>query len=152
MNLSCFLVLCICFILSVSNSCFCHQHHDDHDHSHDESPSFKYSRAANEKYTEKSQQPQHTANMQDLWLHAMGSTLLISAAPFLILFFVPLDSTDREQPLLKILLAFASGGLLGDAFLHLIPHATMAVGEGILTVIAMTMVSMVMICPSVCGC
>lgn len=68
--------------------------------------------------------------MQDLWLHAMGSTLLISAAPFLILFFVPLDSTDREQPLLKILLAFASGGLLGDAFLHLIPHATMAVGEG----------------------
>lgn len=27
------------------------------------------------------------------------------------------------QPRLKILLAFASGGLLGDAFLHLIPHA-----------------------------
>lgn len=28
------------------------------------------------------------------------------------------------QPRLKTLLAFASGGLLGDAFLHLIPHAT----------------------------
>lgn len=27
------------------------------------------------------------------------------------------------KPRLKILLAFASGGLLGDAFLHLIPHA-----------------------------
>lgn len=27
------------------------------------------------------------------------------------------------QPRLKVLLAFASGGLLGDAFLHLIPHA-----------------------------
>ncbi|KAJ8973718.1 hypothetical protein NQ317_009312 [Molorchus minor] len=59
----------------------------------------------------------------------MGSTLLISAAPFFILFFVPLDNTENEQPLLKILLAFASGGLLGDAFLHLIPHAAMAVEE-----------------------
>lgn len=30
---------------------------------------------------------------------------------------------------MKVLLAFASGGLLGDAFLHLIPHATLAVAE-----------------------
>jgi len=30
--------------------------------------------------------------------------------------------------LLKILLSFASGGLLGDAFLHLIPHAILAQG------------------------
>jgi solute carrier family 39 (zinc transporter), member 7 len=58
-----------------------------------------------------------------LWLHALGSTLLISAAPFFILYLVPLDNTEEMQPRLKILLAFASGGLLGDAFLHLIPHA-----------------------------
>lgn len=45
-------------------------------------------------------------------------------APFLILYVIPLDNTDAMQPRLKILLAFASGGLLGDAFLHLIPHAT----------------------------
>lgn len=49
--------------------------------------------------------------------------MLISAAPFFILFFVPLDNTKEREPLLKILLSFASGGLLGDAFLHLIPHA-----------------------------
>jgi solute carrier family 39 (zinc transporter), member 7 len=30
---------------------------------------------------------------------------------------------------LQVLLAFASGGLLGDAFLHLIPHALMAQSE-----------------------
>jgi zinc transporter 7 len=49
---------------------------------------------------------------------------LISAAPYLLLFFIPLDkNTDEQKPFLKILLAFASGGLLGDAFLHLIPHA-----------------------------
>lgn len=61
--------------------------------------------------------------MFDVWVHSIGSTLLISAAPFLILYFIPLDNTDAMQPRLKTLLAFASGGLLGDAFLHLIPHA-----------------------------
>lgn len=30
---------------------------------------------------------------------------------------------------MQVLLAFASGGLLGDAFLHLIPHALMAQSE-----------------------
>lgn len=62
--------------------------------------------------------------MKSIWLHSIGSTLLISAAPFVILYFIPLDNTEKMQPRLKTLLAFASGGLLGDAFLHLIPHAT----------------------------
>lgn len=61
--------------------------------------------------------------MTNIWLHSIGSTLLISAAPFFILYFIPLDNTAEKQPMLKVLLAFASGGLLGDAFLHLIPHA-----------------------------
>lgn len=57
-------------------------------------------------------------------LQAVGATLLISAAPFLILFLIPVQSnSDQHQNLLKVLLSFASGGLLGDAFLHLIPHA-----------------------------
>lgn len=56
------------------------------------------------------------------------ATVLISAAPFFILFFIRLDNSAEKQWLLKILLAFASGGLLGDAFLHLIPHAIMAQG------------------------
>lgn len=112
--------------------------HGQHGHSHDsnEAPSFKYSRSANEHFAEephthkeppKTKQP--PLSSQDLWLYAMGSTLLISAAPFFILFLVPLDNTASKQPLLKILLAFASGGLLGDAFLHLIPHASISVEE-----------------------
>ncbi|CAG0878494.1 unnamed protein product [Darwinula stevensoni] len=64
-----------------------------------------------------------------LWLQAIGSTLVISIAPFFILFFIPLDNTKSSEPLLKILLSFASGGLLGDAFLHLIPHALMHKAE-----------------------
>ena len=61
-----------------------------------------------------------------IWFNAMMATLLISAAPFFILFLIPLDRSAENQWLLKIMLAFASGGLLGDAFLHLIPHAMMA--------------------------
>lgn len=129
-------------IYSVSCQVHHHHEHDHHGHSHDhpeEPPSFKYSQAANEHY----QQHHHAKKEKiaedrrkhvpltgsDLWMYAMGSTLLISAAPFFILFFVPLDNTEQKQPLLKILLAFASGGLLGDAFLHLIPHAAMNVED-----------------------
>ena len=60
----------------------------------------------------------------NVWMEALISTALISAAPFFILFLIPISSKSSEQaPLLKVLLSFASGGLLGDAFLHLIPHA-----------------------------
>lgn len=133
--------LCVLLMLFIQ-TCTSHGHNHDHhghSHDHDEPPSFKYSKAANERvhseqHTHHSEAKEKTPirtplSSQELWLHAMGSTLLISAAPFFILFFVPLDNTDTEQPLLKILLAFASGGLLGDAFLHLIPHATMALEE-----------------------
>ena len=68
---------------------------------------------------------EETSN-SSVWFNAIMATLLISAAPFFILFFIPLDNSQEKQWLLKILLAFASGGLLGDAFLHLIPHAIMA--------------------------
>ncbi len=63
------------------------------------------------------------SSSMELWLFAFMSTALISAAPFFILFFVPLHNATQHTSLLKVLLSFASGGLLGDAFLHLIPHA-----------------------------
>lgn len=93
-----------------------------HSHSHsDESPAFKYSKHANEqKEHDKIYEPDY-----NLYVSALCSTLFISIVPFFILFFIPIDGTIEKQPLLKILLAFASGGLLGDAFLHLIPHALM---------------------------
>ena len=59
----------------------------------------------------------------ELWTYAFVSTALISAAPFFLLFFIPLHKPSQHSSLLKVLLSFASGGLLGDAFLHLIPHA-----------------------------
>lgn len=114
-----------------------HHDHDHHGHAHDERPSFKYSRAANEEQvTQESPSLHQTAipkksesksgsdtSTSSIWMDAIVSTLLISLAPFLLLYIVPLDGSAEREPLLKILLAFASGGLLGDAFLHLIPHA-----------------------------
>lgn len=85
----------------------------DHDHDHDHDHDYKHSDSAQTNVLHKN----------DIILRAIGSTLIISAAPFFILFFVPLDNTKQRESLLKILLSFASGGLLGDAFLHLIPHA-----------------------------
>lgn len=61
-----------------------------------------------------------------VWVLAIASTLLISLVPFLLLTVIPLDNTARYRPWLKVLLSFACGGLLGDAFLHLIPHALIA--------------------------
>ena len=71
--------------------------------------------------------PDHSNNdgssMSDVWWMALGSTITISLAPFLFLFLLP--DLNHNKSLLKVLLSFASGGLLGDAFLHLIPHALM---------------------------
>ncbi|XP_068140836.1 LOW QUALITY PROTEIN: protein catecholamines up [Drosophila tropicalis] len=95
-----------------------HHHHDhdhdhhDHDHHHHDHPQHKQS------------QSKPHLDMKSIWLHSIGSTLLISAAPFVLLYIIPLDNSEAMKPRLKVLLAFASGGLLGDAFLHLIPHAT----------------------------
>merc|ERR1719507_2927408 len=64
--------------------------------------------------------------LSSVWFQALGATFLISIFPFIILFFFNLDNSEEKRGLLKVLLSFASGGLLGDAFLHLIPHAIMA--------------------------
>lgn len=128
-----------------------HSHHS-HDNI-DEKPSFKYSREANEGqksghtldpktkqgsaeapkagggcpfHSHSTPADSHPKTGQYVWFWALGSTLLISLAPYVILFFIPLDNSPEYEPWLKVLLSFASGGLLGDAFLHLIPHALIA--------------------------
>ena len=140
MTVKCITLVLVYLLFSV-NVCFCHNNQHQHSHGSQEPPSFKYTKAANEKHVHdeshharKSEDPPAGRTRSDekilsgseLWIHAMSSTLLISAAPFFILFLVPLDNSEKRQPLLKVLLAFASGGLLGDAFLHLIPHAELS--------------------------
>ncbi|KAG5264653.1 hypothetical protein AALO_G00256530 [Alosa alosa] len=77
-----------------------HEHHghahEHHGHSHDHAPELKQEAEAEKR------------DLVELWMQAIGATLLISAAPFLILFLIPVQSnTDQHQNLLKVLLSFA---------------------------------------------
>lgn len=51
-------------------------------------------------------------------LNALGSTAIISLAPVILLLFLPIDNEVN----LKKSVALAIGCLLGDSFLHIIPH------------------------------
>ncbi|NXN53291.1 S39A7 protein, partial [Rynchops niger] len=87
-------------------------YHGHHGHSHERLP------------PDPPKPPPPQKDTVTLWMHTMAATLVISAAPYLVLFLIPVESNaPRHQGLLKLLLSFAAGGLLGDAFLHLIPHA-----------------------------
>jgi zinc transporter 7 len=96
-----------------------HQNHDIHSHSHKPFIDSHNSHNTSHKKMHSSK------DVSSVWLSALGSTLLISLAPYIILFFIPIDNTSEYELLLKVILSFASGGLLGDTFLHLIPHALM---------------------------
>ncbi|XP_078124316.1 zinc transporter Slc39a7 [Sander vitreus] len=106
-----------------------HAHSHDHGHGHAHQDAEDVVRVHKEKSGHGGERVKREAEGEkrdtvELWTQAIGATLLISAAPFLILFLIPVQSnSDQHQNLLKVLLSFASGGLLGDAFLHLIPHA-----------------------------
>lgn len=62
------------------------------------------------------------------WLFAGLASILVGLSGIFPLLIIPLDATDSftDGPgasMLRILLSFAVGGLLGDVFLHLLPEA-----------------------------
>ncbi|KAK4475017.1 hypothetical protein MN116_002115 [Schistosoma mekongi] len=93
-------------------------HVSGHDH---EAPHYKYSREANVGHKISHINEPRKDSPEQLWLEVFGAVSLISIAPFIILCLIP--DLNKHRGFLKVLLAFAAGGLLGDAFLHLIPHA-----------------------------
>ena len=72
----------------------------------------------------------HSSHLDPL-LNSIISVLIISIVPFITISIIVLcskliNSSSRHlltDNTLKILVAFAVGGLLGDAFLHLVPHS-----------------------------
>ncbi|XP_051009544.1 zinc transporter SLC39A7 [Acomys russatus] len=102
-----------------------HPHGDlHHGHSHDSHHHGGHRHAHEHSHAAPAPGTKHHLDTVTLWAYALGATVLISAAPFFVLFLIPVESNSpRHRSLLQILLSFASGGLLGDAFLHLIPHA-----------------------------
>ncbi|XP_017472255.1 PREDICTED: protein catecholamines up [Rhagoletis zephyria] len=102
-------------------------HHDHHPRLHDDQEHVHHHEnhhSEHHKHDHQQRKLKAPQDMSSVWLHSIGSTLLISAAPFVLLYTIRLDNSEAMRPRLKIILAFASGGLLGDAFLHLIPHST----------------------------
>lgn len=60
--------------------------------------------------------------MEHAWRDAALATGLISSVPTLVLPFIPQSATKPGSGLQRILLCFAVGGMMGDVFLHLLPH------------------------------
>ena len=61
------------------------------------------------------------------WAKAFGATAIISIFPTLVLPFIPLTRSvngvaSLNEGVHKLLLSFAAGGLLGEVFLHSLPH------------------------------
>lgn len=65
--------------------------------------------------------------MEHAWRDAVVATGLISSVPTLVLPFIPQSATKPGSALQRILLSFAVGGMMGDVFLHVLPH--LLVGE-----------------------
>lgn len=60
-----------------------------------------------------------------LWIHAMGCSLLVSLASLVCLILLPLIFFQGKpsKALVDSLAIFGAGAMLGDAFLHQLPHA-----------------------------
>lgn len=63
--------------------------------------------------------------MEHAWRDAAIATGLISSVPTLVLPFIPHSATKAGSGLQRVLLCFAVGGMMGDVFLHLLPHLLM---------------------------
>ncbi|ETM00849.1 hypothetical protein L917_02482 [Phytophthora nicotianae] len=92
-----------------------HAQHGGHDHDHNH----------HDHDHEKTTKPNTDRFSPIVWGQALFATALVGAAPVLVLLVVPLGvgNQEKQQPLLRVFLSFAAGGLLGDALLHLLPHS-----------------------------
>ncbi|XP_010271119.1 PREDICTED: IAA-alanine resistance protein 1 [Nelumbo nucifera] len=61
----------------------------------------------------------------ELWIHAMGCSLLVSMASLICLIILPviLLKGKPSKAVVDSLAVFGAGAMLGDAFLHQLPHA-----------------------------
>lgn len=67
----------------------------------------------------------HQLSKLDLWIQAMGCSLLVSMASLICLMILPviLLKGKPSKTMVDSLAAFGAGAMLGDAFLHQLPHA-----------------------------
>lgn len=63
----------------------------------------------------------------NVWLYSLISVILVSLLSFIGVLFLAFKK-EKLQKILLFLVSFAAGGLLGDAFLHLLPEAVEETG------------------------
>lgn len=91
-----------------------HSHHRHHEHTHDHEHEHLHGhiQSINRGHT--------SLEVDNVWLYAIGSSVVVGIAPIAILSFISIQPGSLS---LNTFLAFAVGGLLGDVFLHILPHA-----------------------------
>lgn len=67
-----------------------------------------------------------------VWLYTIASLILVSSISLIGVFFLSLKENILKK-LLIFFVSFAVGGLLGDAFIHLIPESFEKLGSGLST-------------------
>ncbi|KAJ3677057.1 hypothetical protein LUZ60_002781 [Juncus effusus] len=87
-----------------------HDFHHEHEHEH---------------YHEHGHESEGETSALGLWLRAMGCSLLVSMASLICLILLPviLFQGKPSKTVVDSLALFGAGAMLGDAFLHQLPHA-----------------------------
>ncbi|XVF02982.1 hypothetical protein REPUB_Repub04eG0221200 [Reevesia pubescens] len=127
-----------------------HHHHCDHGHGHDHHHHHHPHVEAEQKKKKNIMLPEELAEEEDmklygfgpfrdhdhdhdhqdlsgfgLWLHALGCSLLVSLASLICLIILPVIFIKGKpsKAVVDSLALFGAGAMLGDAFLHQLPHA-----------------------------
>ena len=105
-----------------------HHHHENHHHSHDHhggpGGDDNGKRVHQEKTEHMHAEPEEWTTSQ-AWTHALAGVVVVTVGGNAAILLVMRRSV-MPQPTLRVMLGFAVGGLLGDVFLHIIPHASSA--------------------------
>ena len=98
-----------------------HGHGHGHGHSHGHEGSFSSLEEGSLRWEFETRVAKIFGEEYVVYVYALVATAIVGCLPVLILSFLP--PLNDNPKLMNVLLAFAVGGLLGDVFLHLIPHA-----------------------------